>query len=236
MLEAYGISDQGCVRKNNEDYYLIDSALGLFALADGMGGAQGGEHASRLAIETVAERLASSQRAAADLVEAFEEANRRVITAAAENPRLEGMGTTLVALIECDGQVIVASVGDSRAYQFRPDGLSVITQDQTWVQDVGRRLGLTEEALKVHPLRHVLTMAVGVVRTLRVQTYSLTPEAGDQYLLSSDGLHGVVPPEIIADVLSSRQSLAAKGHYLVEAARRAGGPDNITAVILRSPD
>ena len=234
MLEAFGVSDQGCVRKNNEDYYHIDQAHGLYLVADGMGGAQAGETASRLAVETVAGHLGNAQHPAIEqLLEAFQSANQCVLEAAATDSELEGMGTTLVAVMECGSQLAVASVGDSRVYAFHEGKLKAVTEDQTWAQEVGRRLGLDEQTLKTHPLRHVLTMAIGVSKALRIHSYSVERVPGTLYLLCSDGLYGVLPPETITEILNSEQSLATKGHYLIEAARKAGGPDNITAVLLR---
>src|SRR5215467_8849471 len=133
MLEAFALSDKGCVRSNNEDYCLIDADRGLYVLADGMGGARAGERASRMAVETVAETVrASPFRDSQVLIRAAEEANRRVLEAAHSDPALEGMGTTLVAALEMDGSLSIASVGDSRAYLLDDDGLRVITDDQTW--------------------------------------------------------------------------------------------------------
>jgi protein phosphatase len=144
------------------------------------------------------------------------------------------MGTTLVAVLEAGDELLVASVGDSRAYRFEEDQLTTITEDQTWVQEVGRRLGIDEASLKTHPMRHVLTMAIGVSTPLRIHTYTIHPRPGAQFLLCSDGLHGVVDTGVIAQTLKSPQTLESKCHYLVEAAREGGGPDNITAVLLRA--
>jgi protein phosphatase len=235
MLEAFGLSDPGCVRTNNEDYYLLAPPLGLYLVADGMGGAQAGEHASKLAAETVAEFIWKSGRNDGEvLIKAFEEANHRVMSAATDDSSLEGMGTTLVAVLESGEDLLIASVGDSRAYIYQEDQLLVITEDQTWVHEVGRRLGIDEASLKTHPMRHVLTMAIGVSSPLRIHSYSLRPHPGAQFLLCSDGLHGVLDTGMIEEALKSQQSLEAKCHYLVDAARKAGGPDNITAVLLRS--
>ena len=235
MMEAIGLSDPGCVRPNNEDYFALVRDRGLYVVADGMGGAQAGEHASRLAVETVVETIMNSPVAGADtLVQAFQEANRKVIEAAAGDAQLEGMGTTLVAVLEDGSELLIASVGDSRAYVYDGNGLAVITEDQTWVQEVGRRLGIDEESLRTHPMRHVLTMAIGVSTPLRLHSYALQPQPGTQVLLCSDGLHGVVPAETIAGILAGEGDMEAKCHALIEAARAAGGPDNITVVLLQA--
>jgi serine/threonine protein phosphatase PrpC len=247
MIESFGASDQGCVRGNNEDSYLIAPALGLYIVADGMGGAQAGEHASRLAVETVREVLEKAPPAkptrdapanavppqARTLLSAFEEANRRVMSAAAKDPAMEGMGTTMVAALEAGNDLLIASVGDSRAYVFDQSDLRPVTEDQTWVNEVGRKIGLDEETLKVHPMRHVLTMAIGVSPELRIHSYLLKPVAGSQVLLCSDGLHGVIQEDEIAGILSSKESPEDKCRTLIASAREHGGPDNITAILLQ---
>ncbi len=236
MIEAAGVTDPGCIRSNNEDYFLIARELGLYVVADGMGGAQAGEHASKIAAETVREVVTEANHpvSATALVKAFEEANRRVMDKAARDPNMEGMGTTLVAAMEMGNDIVVASVGDSRVYIFENGTLKSITEDQTWVNEVGRKLGLDEESLKTHPMRHVLTMAIGVSEQPRVQTYLVKPARGVQILLCSDGLHGVAPEKEIALTLQGNGSLQAKCDALIAAARANGGPDNITAVLLRA--
>jgi len=235
MLESFGLSDPGCVRQNNEDCYLVSPTTGLYLVADGMGGAQAGEHASKLAVDTVASFIQKSGEPDAEILfQAFREANLRVMTKAASDPTLEGMGTTLVAALESGPDLLIASVGDSRAYVHRGSELTGVTEDQTWVNEVGRRLGIDEASLKTHPMRHVLTMAIGVSPEVRVHSYRLQPHTGELILLSSDGLHGVVEQGVIADTLSGNGSLQAKCERLIEAAKQAGGPDNITVVLLKA--
>jgi protein phosphatase len=234
MLEAFGLSDLGCVRKNNEDYCLLADELGLYIVADGMGGARAGEHASKLAAETVAEYVyRSGKRDPETLVKAFEEANRAVKDAAASDSGMEGMGTTLVAVLEAGEDILIASVGDSRAYLFQDTELMPVTEDQTWVNEIGRRLGIDEESLKTHPLRHVLTMAIGVSTPLRIHSYRLRLGSDSTILLCSDGLHGVVDLATIESVIKSPRTFEEKCHLLVDAAKKAGGPDNVTVVLLR---
>jgi PPM family protein phosphatase len=237
MLEASAMTDKGCVRSNNEDYCRIDPALGLFVLADGMGGAKAGEQASRLAVDTVAETIQQAPRRDAQmLLSAVEAANRRVIQAAHSDPSLEGMGTTLVAALEEDPGLSIASVGDSRAYLLDDDGFRVITEDQTWVNEVGRPLGLDEESLRNHPMRHVLTMAIGASAPLTVNYYSVPLKSNALVLICSDGLHGVVDgPSIERIIRGGRDggTLEEGCRQLIEAAKEAGGPDNITALLIR---
>ena len=237
MLEAFALTDAGRVRSSNQDYFRLLPELGLFLLADGMGGARGGAHASKLTVDSVAETLAQSgHRDAAALLGAVEDANQKVLAQATLDPRLEGMGTTLVAVLETsENDVAIASVGDSRAYIFKDRALRAITEDQTWVQEVGRPLGLDEASLKTHPMRHVLTMAVGVASAVRIRYYALVLAPGDVMLLSSDGLHGVVSRERIQEILGSQDAgLEEQCRRLVDAAHDAGSPDNVTVVLIRS--
>jgi PPM family protein phosphatase len=236
MLEAFGLSDPGCVRSNNEDYFISDSQSGIFILADGMGGANAGEYASRLGAEMVYEVLlnASTHGELDTLERSFLEANRAVREAARSSLQLDGMGTTLlVARAVQDRELQVASVGDSRAYLSSNGEFSLITQDQTWVAEVGSRLGLSSEALRKHPMRHVLTMAVGTADDLRVHSHAVHLNTGDQVLLCSDGLHGVLDEKMLQNAMDSEKSLPDKCHYLVEAAKHEGGPDNITVVLIQ---
>jgi protein phosphatase len=239
MLEAFALSDKGCVRANNEDYCLIEPELGLYVLADGMGGANAGERASRMAVETVAETVLMAQhRDAQVLLTAVEEANRRVLEASQNDSELEGMGTTLVAALETGEELSIASVGDSRAYLLDDRGLRAITDDQTWVNEVGRPLGLDEESLRNHPMRHVLTMAIGASSPLTVNCYAVPVLPGSLFLICSDGLHGVVDTLTMEGILQggrNGEGLEESCRQLIEAAKRAGGPDNVTTVLLRKP-
>jgi protein phosphatase len=240
MLEAFAISDKGCIRTNNEDYFLIDPERGVYVLADGMGGAKAGECASRMAVETVAETVRSApERDSQVLIRAAEEANRRVLEAAHNDPSLEGMGTTLVAALDLDSELAIASVGDSRAYVMDDQGLHIITDDQTWVNEVGRPLGLDEESLRHHPMRHVLTMAIGASSPLAINHYRVPLAAGNLVLICSDGLHGVIDlgqMEQILAVSRNGASLEDSCKRLIEAAKDAGGPDNVTAVLMRKKE
>ena len=239
MLEAFGLSDPGCVRSNNEDYFISDSEAGIFILADGMGGANAGEYASRLSAETLYEYLLNpaNREAPEALEQGFVQVNSAVRQAAGGNPDLEGMGTTLLVARATrkigEERLHISSVGDSRAYLCSNGTLSLLTQDQTWVAEVGARLGLSDDALKKHPMRHVLTMAVGSTDELRVFSRSVEMKLSDQILLCSDGLHGVLTEKTLGETLHSEKTLPEKCHYLVEAAKSAGGPDNVTVVLIQ---
>jgi PPM family protein phosphatase len=236
MLDACALTDTGKVRTSNQDFFRIVPEIGLYLLADGMGGARGGERASQMAVETVAEILGkSAHRDAAALLGAVEEANSRVLHESTSDARYEGMGTTLVAALETrENEVAIASVGDSRAYLFEQDRLRAVTEDQTWIQEVGRSLGLDESSLKTHPMRHVLTMAVGVGAALRIRYYAVSLKPGSILMLSSDGLHGVVPDSQLEEILSDRRKpIEAKCDELISAAHSAGSPDNVTVLLIQ---
>jgi len=169
------------------------------------------------------------------LLTAVEEANKRVLAAAHSDPGLEGMGTTLVAALDLMEGFSIASVGDSRAYVMDDGGLRVITDDQTWVNEVGRPLGLDEESLRNHPMRHVLTMAIGASAPLTVNYYCIRLQSGALVLLCSDGLHGVLESAQMEQILQRGRmgALEESCSELIAAAKAAGGPDNVTVVLVR---
>lgn len=237
MIEFFGTSDVGCARSSNEDYYALEPELGLFVVADGMGGAQAGERASRIAVETIVHcvREAAPARTPEGLIYAIHSANQRILQQALENPDFQGMGTTVVAVLVDLPAAHVASVGDSRLYLLRAGNLRRITSDQTWVNEIGRGLGLTEEQIHAHPFRNVLTMAVGVRDRLEIHSHELNLEPGDRLLLSSDGLHGVLEEDSLARVLAAADTLEEQAATFMRLAREKGGPDNITAVLLQYP-
>jgi PPM family protein phosphatase len=180
--------------------------------------------------------LEAQHRDSQVVLKAVEEANRRVAEAAQSDPCLEGMGTTLVVALETEEGLFIASVGDSRAYVLDDKGFRAITDDQTWVNEVGRPLGLNEESLRNHPMRHVLTMAIGASAPLSVNYYGVPLKVGALVLISSDGLHGVLDADHIERILRGDPdgwTLEETCRRLIEAAKEAGGPDNITVILAR---
>jgi PPM family protein phosphatase len=233
MLQAFGLTDIGCVRRNNEDCFAIATDLNLYIVADGMGGAQAGEVAAQMAVDAVVDYVRQDMVGEAALLRtAFEQAHRRVQTAAFTDEQLRGMGCALVAVLVKAPAIFLASVGDSRAYVFSDRVCQYISSDQTWVNEVGRKLGMSAAEIKNHPHRHALTVAVGFEGPFRVNSCVLPVGRDMHVLLCTDGLHGVVPALDIADIMLADQAADWKCRALVEAAKSAGGPDNITVLVL----
>ncbi len=225
-----GASDVGRVRTGNEDSLLLSPPL--FAVADGLGGHQAGEVASRIAVDTLLENAPRKADAKA-LGRAARAANSAVMEAAAAGRGRAGMGTTLTAVMLDGLRLAVVHVGDSRAYLLHRDGrLERVTQDHSMVADMVRQGSLTEEESRVHPNRSVITRALGSDPNMRPDTFEVTTEAGDRLLLCTDGLSSLVPDADIAEVLSRHADPKAAVDALVAAARLAGGYDNITAVVV----
>lgn len=235
MLHAFGLTDIGCVRHNNEDIFRLADDIGLYVVADGMGGAEAGEVAANLAVETVVGHFGlDTTKSVPALCEAFKQAHLQVLNAAAHDPEIRGMGCTLVAALCDNHSVYLANVGDSRAYLFGDRSCEYISSDQTWVNEVGRQLGLSAEQLKNHHFRHVLTVAVGSEGAFRVNSVTMPLNEETRILLCTDGLHDVVSDCDIEEIMMRKGPSDWKCHLLVQAARDAGGPDNITVAVLHN--
>ena len=230
---AYAVaSDTGRRRRRNEDNYVV--APPLFAVADGMGGAQAGEVASRLAASAL-EGGNSDGLDGLERVDALiQEANRRIYDRAASDPTASGMGTTMtVALVE-GMMVVIGHVGDSRAYLVRGDTMEQLTEDHSLVNELLKSGRLSSEEAQVHPQRSVITRAVGTDPDVDVDGFTIEAEEGDVFLLCSDGLTDMVEDEEILDLVHrNRDDLEKAVKALVAAANRGGGEDNITAVAFR---
>ncbi|HEX8929940.1 MAG TPA: Stp1/IreP family PP2C-type Ser/Thr phosphatase [Actinomycetota bacterium] len=233
------MTDMGRMRKNNEDRYLIAGRLA--AVADGMGGHRAGEVASAIAMEELATlEHAGPWPTPAEAGEAlravFLAANRRIREVAAKDSEFEGMGTTLVALLEDGDSVHLANVGDSRAYLLRNGELSQVTVDHTLVQELIDEGRLRPDEAERHPQRSIITRALGVESDVEVDlfTYKLLP--GDRLLLCSDGLSGVVDEQRIRNVMLREPEPQRAAEKLVAMANEGGGPDNITVVVLDTAD
>jgi protein phosphatase len=222
-------TDKGRVREGNEDHELTDKTMGLYAVADGMGGHQAGEVASATAIEALRAAVASGT----PIRDAITLANDAVVERSAADERLRGMGTTMTAAtLAAGGTLLIGHVGDSRAYLARDGELRQITEDHSLVEEMVRGGELTPEQAEVHPQRSVITRALGIDPGVEVDLYPVELQEGDRVLLCSDGLTGMVRTEEIAAVLQREPDPPKAANELVEAANEAGGEDNITVVLL----
>ena len=220
------------VRIGETDSYVV--APPLFAVADGMGGAQAGELASGLAAAAMREADAngSGEQRISDLIQ---EANRRVHDRASTDASASGMGTTMtVALVEPDGRVVFGHVGDSRAYVLRDNRLDQLTDDHSLVAELVRRGELSPAEAEVHPQRSVITRALGTDPDVDIDTFAVSPQPGDVFLICSDGLSSYVDGDEIERIMvQHRDDLNAGAKALIQAANRGGGDDNITAILFR---
>lgn len=251
-LTAHGATHPGR-RASNEDALLVDQPLGLYVVADGMGGHNAGEVAARLAVDVI-QHFIEETRGKTDVTWPFgldpqisvdanrvrtavRLANSRVYEAAEERADYAGMGTTVVAALVTPDHVIFVSVGDSRMYLWKPGGIRQLTKDDSWVATVlAREPGMSETALAQHPMRHVLTSVVGARADTEPEVFEQSFEPGDILLLCSDGLHGSVPLDEITSVLGSDRSPEQMTTLLVARALEKGATDNVTALVIRRDD
>jgi protein phosphatase len=231
VAEHWSGSDTGLQRRSNEDSLLERSPL--FVVADGMGGAQAGEVASRIAVETFSSGLGGGADPERSLAELVREANARIHQVSRERPEHAGMGTTITAVYVGEQDVSVAHVGDSRAYCLRDGELMRLTDDHSLVDELIRQGRLTPEEAEEHPQRSVITRALGPEVDVDVDVNSIRGRAGDTYLLCSDGLTTMVAEEELQALLAADGSLRKRGQSLIAAANAAGGKDNITVVLAR---
>jgi serine/threonine protein phosphatase PrpC len=228
-------TDTGRQRNANEDSLFVDAPL--FVVADGMGGAQAGEVASRAAAESFAQNLppATPERL---LEETIEGANRTIHELARKDPSLAGMGTTTTAaLVDLDSEeVAIGHVGDSRAYRLRGGKFEQLTRDHSLVEEMRRKGQLTDAQAEDHPQRSIITRALGPEPEVEVDLQTVPAQSGDVFLICSDGLTTMLDDEKIAHILSRATSLQSAVRALVDEANRAGGRDNITVVLFRLED
>jgi protein phosphatase len=235
VTDSAALTDPGRVRRRNEDSFVCEPPL--FAVADGMGGAQAGEIASRIAATAFREAgSADTADPGARLRSIIQEANRRIYARAARDPEVAGMGTTVTAALLAGDAVAVGHVGDSRAYRIRDGVLEQLTDDHSLVADLVRSGRLSPEEAELHPQRSVITRALGTDPAVEVDSFSIEASPGDVYLLCSDGLTTMVDEETVLAAVSSGSDLAAAARILVDAANREGGEDNVTVVLFTVSD
>jgi serine/threonine protein phosphatase PrpC len=249
-ITSAAASHPGLRRSENEDSFCAREDLGLFLVADGMGGHAAGEVASKMAAQAIEAFVNDTKHADANMTwpfpydtalsldgnrlkAAFWLANRRIAAAMKTDEELRGMATTAAAVLVNRGMPVVAHVGDSRVYLWRDGTLSQVTQDHSWVNEQVRAGVLSELDARRHPWRNVVTRALSGGADPDVEVAEIELKAGDRLLLCSDGLSGVVAPERLAEILGREASLEQTCQDLIEAANEAGGPDNITVAMLK---
>jgi protein phosphatase len=251
-LRASGATDVGRKRQLNEDVFLIDDGVGLYLVADGMGGHAAGEVASRLAADEILRSLgepdprleetwpehwdSDRSETANNLIDAILAGHDRVTNAVNRDQNLKGMGTTVVVAVHppASRTLVICHVGDSRAYRLRHNRLEILTQDHSWVHEQVSAGFLTEEAARNHPLKNVVTQALGGSALPRVDALETELMNGDIYILCSDGLNSMLTDDEIAEIVSGDGSLDERTAALIEAANEYGGNDNVTVVLLEA--
>lgn len=231
VVEQAGLSDVGRQRDANEDSYVL--AKPVFAVADGMGGAQAGEVASRTAAEVFQTPEPNGGTPEQQLTRLVREANRRIHDLSRRDATRRGMGTTLTAAMVADAGVTVGHVGDSRAYRLRGEELVQLTHDHSLVAELQRSGQLTAEAAEHHPQKSIITRALGPEPDVEVDAHTHAARDGDVYVLCSDGLTGMISDDELAAIMRGSGSLEEAAADLVRAANQSGGKDNITVVLFR---
>jgi serine/threonine protein phosphatase PrpC len=236
VVEQYSRTDVGRQRNANEDDLFAAADAGLFAVADGMGGARAGEVAAKAAVEQLSALEQKQEVGERELATVVEDANRRIHELSQSDEALAGMGTTMTAVSVGDGEVAIAHVGDSRAYRLRDDELERLTHDHSLVDEMVRAGRLTPEEAEVHPQRSIITRALGPEPQVEVERMTYPARSGDVYLICSDGLTTMVAEDDVAAILRGRSSLRQAAEDLVRAANENGGKDNVTVVLFRLAD
>lgn len=239
MLRSYAITDIGQRRQLNQDFiYLSETPIGnlpnVFIVADGMGGHNAGDYASRYAVETVVEEIGTSfeKNPVRIMGRAIDKANAMIRQKAREDIALNGMGTTMV-IATCMGRYLeVANVGDSRLYVVHQDKIEQITQDHSLVEEMVRMGGIDRASARNHPDKNIITRAIGARDYVEADFFNLELQTGDMVLLCSDGLTNMIEDEIIYQILTNGESLKDRVEELVETANQNGGKDNISVIVI----
>ena len=224
-------TDVGRVRRVNEDAALMMPDAGVYAVADGMGGHNAGDVASKLAIESLRSRLRDKTITPKLLQNVVQETNLALLRRAQGDPGCQGMGTTLTLLCGQGDAALIAHVGDSRCYLFREGALTQCTQDHSVVAELLRQGALTPEEARVHPYRNVITRALGTAGYVEADVLEVSARPADRFLLCSDGLSGMVPDERIVEMLR-KETIEEAADALLFAALEAGAHDNVTLLLL----
>ena len=237
-MKSYGITDIGLSRKYNQDYTLeCDEPIGnldnLYVVCDGLGGHNAGEYASSTAAENFFDfvEFSNSRMPLSIFKDAVIKTNR-VVYEAGQEPAYQGMATTLVAVTVTDNTAYVVNVGDSRAYIIGPDDITQITWDHSYVAELIREGQITKDEARFHKKNNVITRAIGAEMSIRPDFFQVTLEEDEILLICTDGLYNMVSDRTIQSIVTSRNSLKAKAHRLIDLANEAGGKDNIAVVLI----
>lgn len=238
MLKTFSITDIGKKRKLNQDYvYTSEQPVGnlpnVFIVADGMGGHNAGDYASKYTVETIVQEIKNSTEENPEKIlgRAIEAANEQIIKLSKENASLEGMGTTVVAASCMDRYLRVANVGDSRLYVVG-EKIIQITRDHSLVEEMVRMGGIDRETARNHPDKNIITRAIGATETVEVDFFDVELKPGDIVLMCSDGLTNMLEDEEIRMILNGQRDIVEKAEELVKAANNNGGRDNIAVVLI----
>ncbi|NLP44314.1 MAG: Stp1/IreP family PP2C-type Ser/Thr phosphatase [Peptococcaceae bacterium] len=234
-MKTISIYETGCVRRNNEDSYLILPEYDLYAVADGMGGHNAGEVASRLAVEGLKEKAKAligidNQHVQEWMIEAIDQTNKEIFEASFNSLETQGMGTTLTALLIKDNKAVIGHVGDSRIYLWRNSTLRLLSEDHSMVNELIRLGQLTAEKAKNHPHRNVLSRALGVEKTITVDCFQLEIQKRDVFLLCTDGFSNMLEMEEMAAEFANSGTWEDRMARLQKLVLERGAPDNFTAV------
>jgi len=234
-MKTVSIYETGCVRKNNEDSFLILPEFNLFAVADGMGGHNAGEIASALAVEALKKRAPELTSTNTDQIQhwmqaAIHEANREVFEASLRDEQTEGMGTTLTALVVKNNKAVIGHIGDSRIYLWRDAAFSLLSEDHSMVNELVRLGQLTHENARNHPHKNVLSRALGVERSTEIDCFQVEVQADDVLLLCTDGFSNMIEDEEIAEEFSLPGTWEEHLNNLKRTVIKRGAPDNFTVV------
>ncbi|GMR06804.1 MAG: hypothetical protein BMS9Abin25_1428 [Gammaproteobacteria bacterium] len=245
-IKMSGVTDNGQKRDNNEDNILVDRLHALAIVADGMGGHNAGEVASQMAIDITSQFLIAGLHIESRMDDAFSTpepmkdllgksiqlANRKIIEESGKDDTKSGMGTTIVCLLFCHSWFVIGNIGDSRCYRFRDGKISQLSEDHSWIQGMVKQGTIKKEDAKLHPQRGLLLQALGN-REIDPTFTSGCPQAGDVFVLCSDGLTEVVSNNTIGFVLNQNGSPQKTADKLVELANENGGPDNISVIVVK---
>ena len=239
MLKTFSITNIGKKRKTNQDFvFTSEQQVGmlpnLFLVADGMGGHNAGDYASKMTVETIIGKISVSVETEPRriLEEAILAANTRVRQEAENRSELEGMGTTIVAAV-CDGmELFVANVGDSRLYVENDREIIQVTRDHSWVEEMVQRGGIPRAEARNNEHKNIITRAVGAEETVRIDYFRVALEEGDVVLMCTDGLTNMLEDEEIRMILESSRDIVEKAEKLVWAANERGGSDNISVILI----